>query len=326
MPLTIFDIASKIPTLQNDRATKIPVTKGLKPSAPPSKVGLVTLTPSQAASVVVPRLHLEAGEFSGYQRTINVRHARAIARAMDDGYPMPAVHLATDGNGGDLVVVDGQHRLVASLISLVPIKAVIDVMDPEEQARLFTGQRSAATVNRSTMVLAGSTELDKYVQEACLCSATGDPHPWSELVSWSPGGSRYLSAAQVHDLVGAYCANRLAHGGLHQNKTGLAFDQKLADELGTLLRQLGTRKTNPLAFKPMPVRSLASLAVLAIRRADPLRRAGEVDRWVKRMPGAPYSEWQWIRRDVEYLAQLVTYYNKGRRNRLVYVPKTPDAT
>jgi hypothetical protein len=278
------------------------VTDGLRPQRPPTGEGLHVLRPEQLLPLQVHAVAVN-GRVVGYQRELDVAHARKVARQMRDGRPMPPITLALDGRG-HLAVVDGQHRAAAGVIARVPVEAIVKRMTKEEQAALFFGQRNAKTVDRNVLVLAGHGPFDRYVQEAVSVNA----HPWHPIVSANRHSKTKIAPYAMFQLLVRYVGNVEGQAAAHKGPMDDRWDRGCADELAALVSCFGNKQTNPLAFRPATVQAIGAAAMWVFRRHS--RHEDDFERWQKHMPLFPFEQWLHVRTQRQMTNALLDHWNK----------------
>jgi len=312
----LFDAAERIIAIPRGKKSVAPLkqrsmTEGLTPERWRPREGVMTLTPAMAAAVYIERLELN-GELSGYQRDVVTSHVREIARAMEAGKPFPLVELAIDEEGLP-IVVDGQHRLMAAILVRRNIKVAISKMTYKERRDLFEGQRRARKVNAANIILSASGPFDKYVQAAVVANGERDSsHPWAEFASFDGSWGKFLTPNQMHRDIMAFCLGWRGETSVRkvrQDTIEAAYDESMCDLLGWLLRSLGTRETNKVAFESGMRGALIPMAHLAVasREGDVRERARE--RWADRMQVFPFSDWRGERNTTIVIGHMVRWWN-----------------
>jgi hypothetical protein len=300
----IFDIASKIQQTIEGKVHKNspPITQGLKPKKRIWQEGYHILQPDEILSLLVPKQEIDQGLIHGFQRPdISRPHVRRIGEALVDDTPMPTIEIAQYRNAYWLV--DGQHRALGAIIARTAIPALIRKMDAEEMRTLFASQSKAMKVNPSTLVLSANDPFSEYVQDA----VTDKDNVWSPLVTHSVSSSTKLTPKQMFDAVSRYVSSNVsAHVARHIES--YKFDKDKADELGKLLSAFGTKRTNPLAFRPISIKGITYAAVIIIRRRD--SRSSDIDRWMEWMPKFPFEQYPGLRRSKELATFLIYHWNK----------------
>lgn len=307
---TIYDLAHDLTPLGMDRVltlhayrgkTELPrVTDGIKTAKPPTVEGLHVLAPEQLLSLHIPVVSVN-GRVDGYQRPLQPRHARNIARAMLEGKPMPPIIVALDGRGYGKIV-EGQHRAVGAVMARMPLEAVVRRMDATQQRDLFAGQRRAKPVDPNTLILAGSGPYEKYIQAAVSTNA----HAWGELVSSSPTSKTRMSPNQMMGLLLRYVGNAEAHS--ISPSLSERWDTGKADEMAPLVAAFGNKQSHPLAFSPVPLRAIGSAAMYVFRRSEPL--PGDHERWVTHMPKFAFEHFTFVRTQQRMTDELLNHWNK----------------
>lgn len=252
-------------------------------------------------SLEIPVLHRNGGGFVGFQRTLDPTKARKIGRAMLEGKQFPPID-ASILPDGRVVGTDGQHRGAGAVIARMPALVAFTERSYEAARQIFADQGKGTRVNANVLVLSASDAFSEYVQDAC----TRSDHVWSDLVGEQASEGR-ISASQMRESISGYCLNRL---GTSRDESGssLEFSERLADEMGILLRAFGTKKTNFDAFRPTSVRAITSAAILIIRRRD--SRKADIDRWGRHMPTFSFSDYRHLRRGTELTDALRKHWNK----------------
>lgn len=309
--LTIGEICEAIPQVKNGKlapnAKFIPVSEGLIVRNAPTKSGLVQITPNQALGILVERVTVN-GAVDGYQRNHFSTHARKIARALERGEDVGEVTLGLDG--GKLYATDGQHRLIACVISRKPVWAVIRPMTKDKRADRFVSQRSARRVNADTIVLAGRNSIQSYIKDAIAARKNGGAHPWAEIVG-EKHTSITMSPNVAYGALLAYTFGVFASGSLNQfdteriNKT---FKPKVGDELAQIFLTFGTKQTNPLAYRPAALRAITNASVAAYVRTG--KRPDDFARWQKHMAAFDWPGYAWLTRSNDITHQLIVHWNK----------------
>jgi hypothetical protein len=314
MKTTIGDVAQTIAKVSTKRKVvqrgQVSIADNLRSEVCPVSEGLHTITPAQAASIVVDRLDVN-GMITGYQRDHRTKHVRDIAKAMEDGHPIPPAQCAINEEG-QLEVIDGQHRLLASIASGVPVKITVEHMDAEERRMLFAGQIRAKKVDPSTLILAGDGPVESYVQDAVT-----DPtqmHPWSSLLT----GTRKISPAQAHNLISMYVIGR-ARSVTHMTSTTISreqidreFSAERADELAMLITAFGDARTNPPAFSAVGLRAITGAATVIIRNSS--SKQSDITRWLRHMPKFAWHRYPHLRSSKDIAGVLVEHWNARLRS------------
>lgn len=278
------------------------VVDGLKMRRAPAQEGLHTFTPEELLSLYVQQIDVN-GRVVGYQRDLDIRHARRVALALRAGKPMPVIHVALDGKGR-MSIVDGQHRAAGAVIARLPIDGVIRRMNQAEQAELFFGQRSAKTVDPNVLVLAGTDPFSRYVQEALEDSR----HAWSRIVSSNRKSKTRITPFAMFQLVLRYVANAETGGARVTSLHVERWDRGLADELALLISCFGNKQTHPLAFRPSTIQAIGAAARVVMRREE--RHPDDHERWQKHMPLFPFDQWLHIRTQRLMTEHLLDHWNK----------------
>lgn len=307
---TIFDLASQIPYLDlsvrgQGKKNRPSVAQGLVPEPFPSDKPYLFASVSQILSLRVPILEIDGG-VRGFQRTKMVRHARDIARALHRGEEMPPsiISIFPDGLA---YMSEGQHRALGSVIAGVPLECVVKQRTVAEARQLFTNQTKAKNVKSDNTLLTGNSALELYIQDAL----TTEKHPWSDIVGINATELR-ISPTSMAVIVGSYVFNSVHNGIRHY--VGLPDDQwndKYADELVRLIRPFGTKSTNPLAFRGVPLRAIAFAAIWIIRRNETWRGEKDFERWRSHMPKFDFAKYPHIlNREHDLGHELVKHWNK----------------
>jgi hypothetical protein len=313
MKRTLYEIGKgiRVDTGDTENPSKVvpsgrTVVYGLTPTDPPKRVGYHVLTPEELAGLAISQLEVDRGKGKeGYQRGVNTAHARAIARRLKEGYPMPPILYALPENGEASEVVDGQHRALGALIARMPIHAVAFDLSQEDRARLFAGQRAAKAVDRRTLILNGSGLADEYIQDAL----TAVEHPWSELIAEYNGQKDRIPVATAWDLISRYVLGTYSNvNALTPEFIGAAWDAKYADELADLIIPFGSKETNPAAFDVRALRAITYAAIAIIRRRE--SAASDKRRWVRHMPAFRFQDYPHVRSSAELADHLVAHWNK----------------
>lgn len=319
----IYDIATDLLVIPDrgkllPRDERKPVTTGLVPQSFKPREGTMMLTPAMAATVGIERLDVNGG-ITGYQREIAAGHIREMARAMVAGKPFPSVQLAITEDGS-VVAVDGQQRLLATIIAKKNIRAEIRSMTYSDRRDMFQAQGRARKIDRNYIILAGTDPFEQYVQRAVIAHNSNDmSNPWALLISApQSSNSEFLTPAMVHRDITAFCWGTVGYatgtsrsGGNGRTAENMlkAYDEKLCDTLGHLLRSFGVRATNPYAFETRARKPLVVLAVLAIKGRGGKALSDSVGRWQERMPLFPFADYRGERNGVTYLSNLVRHWN-----------------
>lgn len=321
---TIEDIANTI--LKVDPRTgkvtnarkRISIAEGMTKRKPPLKPGLVDLTPEQALAVYVERVSVDGeGAVAGYQRRLTIQHARRIARALAAGKDVGEVTLGLDNER--LFATDGQHRLIACVIAKRPIKAVIRPMTKPQRAERFASQSQAKRVTADVLVLAGANPIHRYVQRAVASRSSGRDHTWANLVGEKSNLDVMGPSVAYQALVSYTTNNMVAHSIAADDPRIGAFTAEVGDELAQLLHTFGTKRTNPLAFRPVAIRAIAATAVLAIMRTG--RHSEDVARWTRHMAGFDWMGYAYLKRGPDITEHLVKHWNKRlSANKKIFTP------
>lgn len=277
-----------------------------EPAPLPRKPGLYTLTPEQLLSVNVPHYSLN-GHLEGYQQAFSLPRARAMARSMVDGKEFPVTEYSIDEDG-IVNATDGQHRTLAAIIAALPMRAVLTERTIVKQRQLYSDQSKNRKPNQTTLILAGNTPFHLYVLDAL----TSSDNAWSKIVSENSSSTR-ITPPTMFGLLLTYVGDVLS--GL-TTTVGLGeqvyerFDQAVADELANdiLLRVIGTKSANPLAWEAYRLRAFVMVATVAVRRSDDHDWA--LDRWQKIMVKFPWEQRTFIRRARDLAVALGEHWNR----------------
>lgn len=299
---TLYEIAKEIQV--TDERGKVnprsePITKGLTPSKAMPKPGYNILLPEQIAALEVPQLTYN-GKIEGYQRGAFVRHARNIGKAIQRGEEMPPLAVSLWNNSA--VLSDGQHRGIGAIIARKPLPAVVKHRSDTEQAKLFANQRQAKPVSPDTIVLAQHGLFAEYVQDA----VTSADHSWASIVGFQRSGTK-IGPSQMLHLIQGYVGGAVRAQG-RELLGDDRFNRDAADRLAELLLVFGTRKDNPLAWKPKALRATTNAAVRILRRTG--ERPVDVERWKRHMPTFPFAKFAHIGTAPELSKELVRHWNK----------------
>lgn len=309
--VSIYEICSDIrsgryvPTIGRPAKVTLPesVAAGLKPTKPPTKTGLVQLTPEQAAGVFVEQVSAN-GLVEGYQRETFAVHAKKMAQALLDGDDLSEVTLAIDG--GRVYAVDGQHRLVASVIARRSVWATIRPMTLARRAERFSNQNKARRVNVNVIVLASSNPIASYVKEA----VGGNPdNPWSSLIGERSTDTK-IGPGLANEIITTFCFGAMGRGS-NRNPTAAdfkKFNRKRADELHALIAVAGSKRSNPSAFRPPSIRAMAAAAVICVARAEDEKAA--FGRWLRHMPSFDWIGYAYLTKEMDIRAALIRHWNK----------------
>lgn len=291
-----------------------PILDGLKLERfPTDGEGYLIATPEQLATLLVPRQEIRDGRITGFQRDLDVRRARKVAKAIQDGTPMPTIEVALHRNAA--WITDGQHRAAAGVIVRQALPTLMRKLDEAEMRALFASQAQARSVNPSTLVLSASDPLSEYIQDA----VTSDDHSWAPLVTYAVQSKTRLTPNQAANIIGPYCANTLhVHGG---HKFGDAFDHERAEELAPLIACFGTKETNPAAFRNVALRAITYAAICILRRHEDTPQARK--RWARIMPKFPFHRYLAVNSALDMVPLLIGHWNK-RLDPAKRVPSTLD--
>lgn len=293
------------PTIDRSRGIRTAqVLDGLSPHPFPAREGLHVFTPEELLSLKIDPVSVN-GSVTGYQRDLDLTHAKKIAEALVVGKPMPLIHIALDGSG-DGWIVDGQHRAVGAIIAREAIEGVVQKLDKEKQATLFYNQRNAKAVDRSVLVLAGQSVWDRYVQEA----VSRNSHPWHPLVSASRKSKTKITPYAMFQLLVRYVGNLEGQAaGLKGRGLDDRWDLGLADGLAPLISCFGNKQTHPLAFRPGTLQAIGAAAMWVFRRNDG-GHPDDAERWQKHMPMFPFELWLHVRTQSQMTEVLLAHWNK----------------
>jgi hypothetical protein len=306
---TIGDIAKTIrsvaPTGKAHKGTPF-ITEGMTPRNTPTKTGLVEITPEQALAIRVERVGFN-GEVTGYQRPItNMTHVRRIAAAISKGRAVEPVTLGLDG--GNLYAVDGHHRILAHVLARKPLRAVVDPMTYKQRAERFAAQRYRSNLTADNLVLASSDKIANYIKAAI----SHPDHPWHPLVGMT-GNNKHISPNLAYECVGRYCAGIIGGGGSlvmrMPSERIMQLDLDQSSELAKMFLSVGTKLTNPYAYRPATARAFTDVAVLAIIRAE-RGRTQLIERWCRHMPGFDWQAYGWATRTADMRPALIAHWNK----------------
>lgn len=282
-----------------------PVTDKLGPPEPlPTKPGLYTLSPEQLLSLNIPHWNLETGHGrEGYQQPFRLPHARQMALAMTAGREFPTVEISLFNRVHN--VTDGQNRTIGAVIAAVSLSGRIAHRDEIAQRELYAGQTYSKKPTRTTLIVAGDSPYDLYVQDAL----TNEENPWHTIVGYRPTNAR-IGPPAMHAILVIYVGDQAAAYTPKLNPTMVErFERHHADELADLLQAFGTKTTNPAAFEPYRLRAIAAAATLILRRTGNQREDHE--RWMKRMGSFDIYTYSHIRRSAALVPMLVSHWNKG---------------
>lgn len=305
---TIEQIASTIRVVKEGKTHKAAphITDGLVASKTPTRTGLVELTPQQALSIRVERVAYN-GQVTGYQRMVtNLPHVRKIANAVIRGESIDPVTLGLDG--GFLYAVDGHNRILAHIIARKPIRAIIEPMTYKERAARFAAQRFTQKLTADNLVLASNDKIANYIKDAIASEA----HVWHPLVGLT-GSPRHLSPSAAYDILVRYTLGIVGMGGslgikMDSLRIGKA-DLRDAPELSTMLLAIGTKQSNPLAYRPATIRALTDVAVMAVVRGNKNRNP-LIERWCRHMPTFDWHAYAWATRMADIRPPLIAHWNK----------------
>lgn len=297
---TLYDIAKDYKVTKNGKASKDAksIVEGIEPATELPSPGYRNLTPEELASLEVPTLEVN-GQIDGYQREDKRNHVRQIALALARGEEMPPILVSLyDGKAN---VTEGQHRALGGIAANRPVPAVVKHRTLSEQKRLFANQRKAKPVSNDTIVLAANGAFAEYVQDA----VTSPDHAWAEIVGPRRSESK-IGPSQMYGLVVTYVARiqRTRREAVSDDR----FDRAAADRLAELLLAFGSRKENPMAWRPVAIRAIG-LAALKILRENG-EQPEDVERWKRQMPLFPFARYMVINRSDELSKELIRHWNK----------------
>lgn len=298
-----YAVDSNGKVIQERRGRYQRVLDGLHPKRPPVVEGLHEFTPEELLALYVAQVQVN-GRIVGYQRQLDETHARRIARWLLDNKPVPTLDVALEGDGR-MFIVDGQHRAAGAVIARRSVQGVVRKLNKESQAELFFSQRKAKTIDPNTLVLAGTTPFDRYVQSAIYDRG----NPWNGMVSASRNAKRKIGPYAMFQLIVRYVGNVEGQGTGRLIATDDNWNHALADELASLIRCFGDKESNPLAFRPVALNAIGSTAMWVFRR-HPGTLADDHDRWVKQMPTFPFDRWLQLRTQRELVDVLLAHWNR----------------
>lgn len=306
--ISIYDIGKEVKkTDDKGRVNKNSpsIVSNVRPQKPELKEGYRIFGPNQLASLLVPRQELTANQtIAGFQRDITRPHIRRIGESLQRGDPMPALELAIYRNS--LWIVDGQHRALGAIIANEKIPVLIRKLDADQMRKLFASQARARKVNPSTLILSSDNPYAEYVQEA-VTSSNLDQSPWFDMVTHRTSSPTRLTPHQLFESITRYSANTVTShiGGV---VTAKEFQRDKADELSGLFKAFGSKKSNPLAFRPISIRAITYAAILIVRRGG--SDSEDIHRWKSHMPSFPWSEYSHLRQSKDLAVQLIFHWNK----------------
>jgi len=281
------------------------IVKGLKPKQPPMTEGYHILSPEQLASLLVPKQELtDKGTISGFQREIARPHIRKISADLLNGDPTPVLELSLYRNA--LWAVDGQHRALGAIDAGVPIPVVIRKLDAGQMRKLFASQYKARKINASTLILSADDAFSEYVQDAVTASSPQD-NPWYGMVAAKTSSTSRLTPSQVHEFVLKYVSSTVGQHSQQLVRTH-KFEREFANEGAELIKAFGTKRSNPLAFRPAAVRALAYAAIFIIRRRG--SKASDIKRWKTHMATFPWHEYAAVTKSKDLAVHLIRHWNK----------------
>jgi len=306
---TIFELASTIPQIDlntlRGAKNRPPVTQNLIPTEFPVQEGYFEASPEQLASVIVPKVEV-TNEVRGFQREKVNAHARKIAQAMLAGEEMPPVMLSIFPDD-KVYVDDGQHRMLASMITRMPLEVVVKRRTVEQARKIFAAQSRAKALRRDDTLLTGDSPLELYIQDAL----TSDDHPWSALVGVR--ATRYrMSPTTMAASAGAYGFNSLAMSiNDFIRRPEKEFDEQRAATMADLIHAFGSKTTNPVAFKGGVIRAITLAAVHIFLRTDTAPTAKDYARWMTVMPGFDFFKHpHLLSKEHQLSVVMVDHWNK----------------
>lgn len=326
MKTTIYKVAEPILEIPASghvvpRQKRDSIVKGINPKTPPLTEGVHMLTPEEAAGMLIDPLTIKSAK-TGYQRQRVPTHARKIAKAQQAGFKFPVVEYAiyTDPNTGKKVaeVVDGQHRLLGTIISGVPSPAVGRIIeDEQERKQLFVDQRKAAFVNREYTIFASDLKCDEFLVDAVLRADDDPKTPWTRLVGIrGKTGTRahYIPITTAREMIASYVLQKHTHGAAHDDEIlQRLWNEMAADELAELVGVFGTKASNPLAFSSHALRGITYCAIACIRKQG--SSEADVERWKRHMPSFQFTEYAHLRKSGQIRDMLITHWNKRLRGK-----------
>ena len=306
---TIFELASTIPqidlvTLRGGK-NRPPVTQNLIPVEFPVKEGYFEASSEQLASVIVPKVEV-TNEVRGFQREKVNSHARKIAQAMLAGEEMPPVMLSIFPDD-KAYVDDGQHRLLASMITRKPLEVVVKRRTVEQARKIFAAQSRAKTLRRDDTLLTGDSPLELYIQDAL----TSDDHPWSALVGVR--ATRYrMSPTTMAASAGAFGFNSLAMSiNDFLRRPEKEFDTQKAASMADLIHAFGSKTTNPVAFRGGVIRAITLTAVHVFQRNGREATPKDYARWMTHMPQFDFNKYPHLLSKESQLSMvMLDHWNK----------------
>jgi hypothetical protein len=313
---TIFEIAQGISQKSGaGKANKYStsIVDGLTPVPTPRRTGIVELTREQALSIRVERVNFNDATVGGYQRPrTNLKKVWQISDMITRGGYVPKVELGLDG--GFLYAVDGHHRILGHIIAGKPFLADVTPMTYAQRVEAFAVQRFQSKISADNLVLAADDKVSAYVRDAI----ENPDNPFHSLIGFtssatkiSPGMGWSIMARYSAKIVGSSISIG-SHHAFTQSLRSLSNKDVATDceELARLLACLGSKRANPIAFKPAALGSILDLAVVAIAR-KPQPHEYLVKRWISHMPAFPWKEHAHLAaRSGELRAPLVHHWNK----------------
>jgi hypothetical protein len=185
----------------------------------------------------------------------------------------------------------------------MPLDVYARKLTAEEMHDLFADQQKQLKINPPTLVLSASDDFSEYVQDA----VTSSTNPWSKLVTHALSSESRITPKQMFDSVSGYVTNTI-HSHVARNIEDYTFDKERADELAKLFSAFGTKKTHPLAFRPIGIKAIAYSATVIIRRNG--SKPADIQRWANWMPKFPFEEYMGIRKSRELAAMMIRHWNK----------------
>jgi hypothetical protein len=277
------------------------IVEGLKPKKRILSEGYHVLSPDELAGLLIPTQEVSDGKIHGFQREAKKPHIRKASKAIAEGTIMPVAEIGIYQNSN--WIVDGQQRAFAAIIAGESLAVVARKMSAGQMHDLFANQQKQLRINPSLLVLSANDEFSEYVQDA----ATSSDHVWTNLVSSGISSSTKMNAKQAFDSIVMYVGDAL---GAHvaRNIGHYTFNREKADELGKLFSAFGTKKTNPVAYRPIAIKAITYSAILIIRRNG--STAKDIDRWINHMPKFPFNEYMAITRSKDLSVMMIRHWNK----------------
>lgn len=306
--ISIYDIAKTIQKAdESGRVHKASpsIVEGITPKKPALTEGFKIFGPDELATLLVPKQELtDQQTIAGFQRDITRPHIRRIGESLERNEPMPVVEVAIYSNA--LWAVDGQHRALGGILARKDIPVVVRRMTADEMRKLFASQAKARKVNQSTLILSADNDYAEYVQDAVTAS-NAQENAWFGMVAWKTSSQTRLTPSQVFEAVTRYVANIVS---THTSRVTEVkeFERDKADELAVLFKAFGTKKTNPLAFRPASIRAITYAAVLIIRRTGSMSE--DIRRWQAHMSQFPWEEYVHLRKSKDLAYALIQHWNK----------------